>query len=431
MAPIPKQQLCFIDGSFEELATELATYLNISNDITPLLEAQTGENKDKVLQKLVAASIALNSIPERDFTAAYNLLIYLVNQSPNINNFLQQICANLSKPITSSPIHGPGLALNALTAIFNLLSPDNSVRSKVFLTILRLVKSNGFYDTLRSQLKHLDSWIKEWDLDDEDARQLYGTVADVAADAGEEEYSYQYLLKALRTFDKEIDEDDAEEAQKLAIRALKIALLSNTHFDFHDLTSLSAVQALSESHPIYSELLEIFSEKELEDYNDFRDEHEGFIEKEELDNSILHRKMRLLTLPSLAAASTSTKEIEYKRIAKALQIPAEDVEMWVIDVIRAGLVEGKLSQKKQMFLVHRTTYRVFGEKQWREVATRLDTWKESLKSVKEIISHERQQAEAQKEREMHEVERKAAGASGMGAGRRPNGRDNMIEMGTD
>jgi len=140
--------------------------------------------------------------------------------------------------------------------------------------------------------------------------------------------------------------------------------------------------------------------------------------------------MRLLTLASVAA-STHSRELEYKRIAKALQVPSEDVEMWVIDVIRAGLVEGKLSQQKQVFLVHRTTYRVFGEKQWREVATRLDQWKESLRSVKEVISRERQLAETQKEREMHEVDRKLAGATGMGSGRRTGGRDNMVEMGTD
>lgn len=149
-----------------------------------------------------------------------------------------------------------------------------------------------------------------------------------------------------------------------------------------------------------------------------------------MDNSKLHRKMRLLTMASLAA-STNSKEIPYKMISKALQIPSEDVEMWVIDVIRAGLVEGKLSQQKQMFLVHRTTYRVFGEKQWREVATRLEQWKESLRAVKEVISRERQQAEAQKEREMHEADRKLAGASGMGAGRRTGGNRDMVEMGTD
>jgi len=241
--------------------------------------------------------------------------------------------------------------------------------------------------------------------------------------------SYQYILKALRTF--QASEVSSKEAQDLSLRALKAALLSSTHFDFHDLTSLPTIQALSDSHPEYSELLEIFSEKELEDYNDFRDENEDWLEKEALDNSALHRKMRLLTLASVAA-STNSKELEYKRIAKALQIPIEDVEMWVIDVIRAQLIEGKLSQQKQVFLIHRTTYRVFGEKQWREVATRLDTWRTSLRAVKEVISRERQQAEAQKERELHEAERKIAGASGMGAGRRaPGGRENMIEMGTD
>jgi translation initiation factor 3 subunit M len=168
----------------------------------------------------------------------------------------------------------------------------------------------------------------------------------------------------------------------------------------------------------------------LEDYNDFQDEHDGFLEEADLDNSKIHRKMRLLTLASLAA-STSSRELEYKRISKALQVPAEDVEMWVIDVIRAGLVEGKLSQQKQMFLVHRTTYRVFGEKQWREVATRLDTWKESLRGVLEVVRRERQAAEKTKVDEMKEVERRANGVQGMGAGRRAGGRDNMIEMGTD
>ena len=235
------------------------------------------------------------------------------------------------------------------------------------------------------------------------------------------------MLKSLRTFPSA--EVSSPDAQEMSLKALKAALLSPTHFDFHDLTSLPTIQALSDSHPEYSELLEIFSEKELEDYNDFRDENEDWLEKQNLDNSTMHRKMRLLTLASVAA-STNSKELEYKRIAKALQVPVEDVEMWVIDVIRAKLIEGKMSQQKQVFLVHRTTYRVFGEKQWREVATRLDQWRTSLRDVKGVINRERQQAEAQKEREMHDLEQKVSRA-GMGAGRRIAGRDNMVEMGTD
>lgn len=189
------------------------------------------------------------------------------------------------------------------------------------------------------------------------------------------------------------------------------------------------MQALSDTQPVWAELLEVVSEKELEDYNDFLEEHPKFLAESGLDGEVLQRKMRLLTLASLAA-STNSRELEYSRIAQALLIPVEEVELWMIDVIRAGLVEGKLSQQKQVFLVHRTTYRVFGDKQWREVATRLDTWKESLRNVLVVIRRERQAAEAQKERDMHEVERKALGANGMGVGRRVGGKE-MVETGTD
>ncbi|KAI9745437.1 MAG: hypothetical protein M1818_000971 [Claussenomyces sp. TS43310] len=428
----------FVDGAFEDLADELAGYIdNVKKvdesegtraEIKPLLEAN---QKDEVLKKLVTASPVLNTAPEKEFTAAYNLLVYLVVQSPNVNIFLPKVCENLSRPITSSPTNSSGLSLSVLTTLFNLLQPDNQVRYNVFQATLRMVKTSGLYEMLRPQLKKLDIWIEQWDIDEEDQRELFGHIAEVAEDAGEEEEAYQFTLRALRTFDpKDAGEISSKEASDLSIRALKSALSSNTHFDFQDLTSLPPVQALSDSHPVYAELLEIVSEKELEDYNDFLDEHDDFLDEAGLDNSKLHRKMRLLTLASLAA-STNSRELEYKRIAKALQVPDEDVEMWVIDVIRAGLVEGKLSQQKQMFLVHRTTYRVFGEKQWREVATRLDTWKESLAGVLEVVRRERQAAEDQKQREQHDVERKTNGQSGMGAGRRVGGRDNMIEMGTD
>ena len=64
--------------------------------------------------------------------------------------------------------------------------------------------------------------------------------------------------------------------------------------------------------------------------------------------------------------------------------------MWVIDTIRAGLVEGKLSQLKQEFLVQRATYRVFGEKQWAEIQGRLMVWRRSLESVLTVVRGERE-----------------------------------------
>lgn len=195
-----------------------------------------------------------------------------------------------------------------------------------------------------------------------------------------------------------------------------MALLSNTHFLFQDLRAIPSVQALSDSHPVYSQLLDIFAEQDLEDYNDFNEEHEGWVDQQKLDHDKLHRKMRLLTFASLAA-TTPSREIEYAKITKALQIPEEDVEMWAIDVIRAGLVEGKLSQQRSVFLVHKVTYRVFGQRQYRELATRVDHWRSTLQNVLGVLSQEQVNAKAQKEREQQELERKLNSAS-LGGGER-------------
>ena len=287
----------------------------------------------------------------------------------------------------------------------------------MFLAILHVVRSSSSFDSLKSQLKNLDSWVAQWETDEEDQRQLYLSIVDVAQEAGEDDQAYLYLLRALRTIPT--DEISDDEARTLSIRALKSALSHPTHFDFQDLTALDSIQALRKSEPVWFQLLEIFNAELLDDYDDFKDEHEGWVEEQGLDNSTLYRKMRLLTLASVAA-STPSRSLPYQQIAKALQIPSGDVEMWVIDIIRAGLVEGKLSQLNQTFLIHRSTYRVFGEKQWTEVQGRLDTWRSSLEGVLAVVRQEREKVIREKERELREVEGRANGAGGgvgMGGGR--------------
>ncbi|KAK1769591.1 hypothetical protein QBC33DRAFT_531279 [Phialemonium atrogriseum] len=416
-----RPQLIFVDGSFAELAQEIADYVQVGDQVKPLLEKE--ENED-ALQAIVKASSHLNTVPEKEFTSAYNLLIHLVLQSKNPKKYLPIVCGNLLKPITSSPVHGVTLAANALSTVFNLLEESNPLRYNVFMQILRFIKQHGQYDLLKPRLKNLPKWLKDWDVDEEDERKLYVEVAEIAAEGGDDEESYHHLLKALSSFDREDQEEiTSEEAQMLSLRALRMALLSPTQFDFQDLRSLPSVHALSDSHPVYSQLLDIFTEQDLEDYNDFNEEHEGFIEKEKLDHEKLERKMRLLTFASLAA-STPNREIPYQGIAKALQVPLEEVEMWTIDVIRAKLVEGRLSQQKKVFLVHRTTYRVFGEKQWRELGTRVDRYKTVVDHLITVIRRQESEVAAQKEREVQEIERKLAGAGmggGMGGGDRRRG----------
>ncbi|KAH7328771.1 PCI domain-containing protein [Stachybotrys elegans] len=419
----PQPQLLFVDGSFEELAGEMADYLK-AEDAKQLLAKDDQAPKDEVLAKLVAAAQGLNSIPEKEFTAASNLLIHLVLQASDPKKYLQAICGIFAKPLANSPVHGPGLSLNALTTVFNLLDHEDPVRARVFMEILKSVKAHGMYESLRPYMDKVPSWIESWDDVGEDyQRKLYEEVAEVALDAGEQEQGYEYILKALRSFDADEKGDiTSEDAQRLSLRAVKMALLSSNHFLFQDLRAIPSVQALGDTHPVYAQLLDIFAEQDLEDYNDFNEEHEGWVEQQKLDHEKLHRKMRLLTFASLAAA-TPSREIEYARIAKALQVPQEEVERWAIDVIRAGLLEGKLSQQRSMFLVHKVTYRVFGGKQYQELASRVDHWRTTLNNVLGVLRQEQANAKAQKEREIQDLERKmtnagVSGSGGQGGGRR-------------
>lgn len=190
-----QQQLVFIEGSFGDLAEEFAGYIDNINKVnaTSGLQAEIkslmeDNKKDEILKKLVLGATALSNAPEKEYSAAYNLLIYLVMQSPNTNMFLPKLCDAITKPLTTSPINGPGLQVSVLTILFNFLNTDNEVRYNVFQAILRVVKVGGMFEMLRSQLKFIDGWVELWDVEEDAQRKLYGQIADVAEDAGDNEY---------------------------------------------------------------------------------------------------------------------------------------------------------------------------------------------------------------------------------------------------
>lgn len=433
MPGMPK--LSLVEGPFEELASELATFLDgvkgegstIAADIAPQLadpekpEQQT--NKDAVLKKLVTSSSVLNSAPERELQAAYNLLIHLISQAEDPDRYLAPVCKNLTQPITSSSHNSTGLALGILGTIFNTIPTDDDARYHVLLAIVEVIKNSGNYETLQPQLQNLDAWIQEWEMDGAEARKLYLAVSNAAAAAREPEDSYLYLLKALRTLQ---DDASSAEARDLSLKALKAAFQNDKHFDFQDLTALDSVQALRKSDPVWSELLDLFSSENYDDLQDFKESNPSFCSDSGLDEEVLDRKMRMLTLASLAAQASQSRTLPYSTIAKALNVPSEDVEVWVIDSIRSGLVEGKLSQQKQEFLIHRSTYRVFGDHQWREVASRLETWKSSLVNVLAVIRSQKEEFIREKEAEMSGTSNQ--GGQGYRQDRRQRNQPSAIEV---
>ena len=354
-----------------------------------------------------------------EFTAAYNLLIYLSNQSPTRDMLLARICQYLSEqPVTSSTQFGPSLALTTLTMIFNTLPADSDSRYHVFMAILKVIRATSAtqaFETLTAQLRtNVPKWLAEWQLDDEDSRQLHIAIADVAGASGNNDMAFEYLLFALDTIPA--DQASGEEAQKLAKRALTSALANPSITDFTPLTASDAIQALRRSEASLIELLEIFSSDDYSSYVDFMQSTSlSSLGLPDSASRVLETKMRLLTLATIAANSPN-RSVPYSEIAEALQIPLSDVEIWVIDTIRAGLVEGKLSQMKQEFLIQRATYRVFGEKQWAEIQGRLMVWRRSLESVLVVIKGEREKFARDGPGGYEEPQPRTNGYSGGGGG---------------
>lgn len=307
--------------------------------------------------------------------------------------FFARLCQYLSEqPVAQNSPHGPSLAISTLTTIFNVLPISSEARYHVFLAILKVItntNSTQAFEALVPQLEqNVPNWLSAWQLDEEDAQSLHTTIADVAQAQGFPDLSYQYLLKALETVQPSSDPD--QNTQALAKRTLVTALMNPAVTDFTPLTASDAIQSLRKSNADLIELLDIFTSDDYASYADFIAEHPlSSLDLPENAPDVLSTKIRLLTLASIAAAAPN-RSVSYSAIAESLAIPADEVEIWVIDTIRAGLVEGKLSQLKQEFLVQRATYRVFGERQWAEIQSRLMVWRRSLESVLTVVRTERE-----------------------------------------
>jgi hypothetical protein len=199
--------------------------------------------------------------------------------------------------------------------MFNCSNSKNKL--DLLNAILTVAKTEKELDTVSSILIQIDSWLDKCEVNTEEKSKVYLFIAEAGFDSNITlEFTQKYL---------EIDPNQA-----LARNAIKIALNLPSVLLFENIAVLDAVKDLKGE--LLFELLEIFSSKTLSEYNSFVKTNPKFLEKNGLEIEILLNKIRLLTLDSLAIVNVG-KRIKYEVISKALGIPLEKVEYWVIDGI--------------------------------------------------------------------------------------------------
>ncbi|KAG2175493.1 hypothetical protein INT43_001140 [Umbelopsis isabellina] len=370
----------FVEGAVEAQIIEIASYIATLqgdenetpayvSDISTKLEAG---KKDEVLNQLVKDSSILLSAPVKvEAEGALNLVIAILqSNTESIKPFINTLVAEESDRYN--------IKQKILLNLYNTCPTDSRLRYDAFVAIFDIAVKNDDLEPIVSQLDYVDVWAKEWALDLETERAFYTHLVQSLKSAGEERAAFDFSLKNLATYNDSSDSASAD----LAKQAIFTAIQMPNCFAFEDLLQYKSLQQLKGT-PEY-ELLNIFLNGNLQEYNKFAAEHKDLLANFDVERNIT--KMRLLSLASLGSENLA-RELTYSEIAAALEIPQEEVEMWVIDVIRAGLVEAKLDQLNKTVIVYRSIYRVFGKEQWQQLDSKLSSWKNSLNDILAVIGN--------------------------------------------
>ncbi|KAF9423626.1 hypothetical protein BGZ94_008221 [Podila epigama] len=371
----------FIEAPVQEQVAELATYISslrgdeeqaLVKEVVPLVEANKLAEATKVLVK---ESKTLLEAPEKEFESAFNLLVAIA-----VVEAEKTVINDILKTVGTEPTQKTALKFRVLSNIFNTLPANSSLRLSVFTSIVDLAAASDDMDLILPQLQYVSSWVKEWGVGSEEERVLLLTLSDRLKGADFQYQSLEFLLKTLTTYN---GADVAGQEEK-ATRAIVESIALPDVLNFENLLKIDAVQALK-SKAVY-ELLSVFMSGNVQDYRALLKKHSGLIKTLGLDEEETLRKIRLLSLASLGSENLA-RELSYEEIAKALEVDESEVELWVIDVIRAGLVEAKLNQLSKVVVVNRSIYRTFGTAQWQQLSQRLNGWKQSLTDILQVVAN--------------------------------------------
>lgn len=358
-------------------------------------ESNNAELAQALVAKLINAATTMVEGTEREVEGMYNLLMaLLVQHVPSTDAAFGELVHKLAHSVSdeASASVRSVLKYRILANLFNTLNSSSPLRLDVFTHLLDMVVANGDLDFLDAALQSLPTWLAEWDVSIDKKHNCLSRVAsalqgiDSVPENVDKLYQCERLhlrfLSAEPSLSADTRRDAAEQALANILRLPKL-------FEMEELLQIPATLELGDQAPM-RQLLDIVVGGARSDLEAWVPKNKDALQRFELDEDALRHKMRLLDLAALCAESVSS-EVSYDELARTLDVPSSDVETWVIDVIRAGLVSGKLSQVKQSFRVYRSTYRTFDKPQWESLEQRLTQWQKSIAALRKSMDNTTQQ----------------------------------------
>jgi len=270
---------------------------------------------------------------------------------------------------------------------------------------LKFARSTRHVELVLPHFKAIEGRIREWGINSKQTRELYKLIRDSLKASNKSIEAYTWTIKYLATFESGFDQSEASNAREEAINAALDAIRLPDLYQFDTLLDSLPIKQLetdnnnnnvTPNNKIQTSkllhLLKIFVSGGYEDFAKFNSENPDFLKSAGLDNEECSRKLRLLSLATLAAAN---QEVPYSVIAKSLQVPEDEVEVWVIMAIGESILEGKMDQLRKLVIVSRSLQRVFTPAQWKQLSERLNLWKGNIKVILNTLQDCKQQQQNQ------------------------------------
>ncbi|KAJ1641860.1 hypothetical protein LPJ64_006229 [Coemansia asiatica] len=387
------ENIIFVDGEVSAQVEELGRYVG-----TLRQQSNADLNVEEFVQKLGGSSEAvleasmqgvLAGAPEEKQEAVYNQLFAIVGQD---REQLERATGGIVVDLVEHFASGVA-ALKVLNNLYNVLvalEGAGEARAEVFLGMVQVARKAGMMSTLVPLVPRLGAMMAEWQVGREKQEEVLVELRqafDASALANE---AYETEVVFLETL------ADSSRAPEVAASAIVRFANLPAVCDIDALASIPGVQELSKRGVLgeAGELLNALLASDYKQWQKFAESHKQALEQLGVDAERAGDKVRLLTVASLAAEHLD-QDVSFAAVAAAIEVDDDDVEMWIIDVIRAGLIQGKMNQVSRSLLPTRSTYRSFGADQWKLLETRLVQWKQSLDSLQPVIANAKLVAQQQ------------------------------------
>ncbi|XP_003698098.2 eukaryotic translation initiation factor 3 subunit M [Apis florea] len=296
----------------------------------------------------------------------------IVIPTERAENLILAFCEKLTK----APGYKLGLVcLKALWLLFQSLPDDSPMRYHVYYHLVQIARNVDQVKAVYGGIDQLKQQFASLPPSNEQMQKLLRLLHEVLLSCKQGEQAAAVMVELLGTYTAE----NASAAREDAQRCILAALADPNTFLLDPLLALKPVRFLEGE--LIHDLLLVFVQDKLPAYLDFYQHHKEFVEHQlGLNHEQNMKKMRLLTFMQLAETNP---EMSFDTIQEELQINEDEVESFIIDVLKTKLVRARMDQAGRKVLISSTMHRTFGKPQWMQLRDLLAAWKANLTAVQE------------------------------------------------